>query len=97
MLKRVKVNVHVEEAAIGQFFQTPELQNDPQNHCVPVFDVLPVPDNKDEVIIAQLLLRPWDNPPFDSVNEVMDFFKQVIEVFSDRHTKIMTQLKIIFF
>ncbi|TCD66663.1 hypothetical protein EIP91_001081 [Steccherinum ochraceum] len=49
------------------------------NHCVPVEDVLPDPLDKDNALLIMPYLRRFDDPPFEAVQEVMDFIQQTLE------------------
>ena len=79
-LKAVRKSLHPYEADIGRFLSKEPLASDPKNHCVPILDVLQVPDQEDRIIIVMPMLRPFDNPRFDTFGEVIDFFRQVFEV-----------------
>jgi len=79
MLKIVNKSHHPYEADIGTFFSTQPLVSHPSNHCVPIYDVLQVPDNDNTIILVMPLLRRFDDPRFDTFGEVVAFFKQVFE------------------
>jgi hypothetical protein len=79
-LKIVKASIHPYEIDIGAFFSSPSLAHNPRNHCVPILEVLKVPDDDDMVIIVMPLLRYWDSPPFETVGEVVEFLRQLLEV-----------------
>lgn len=80
MLKRTRLSVHPFETDIGQYFSDPSISSDPKNHCVPFLDVLQAPDDDDLRIIVMPHLRSVDDPEFDTVGEVVEFFRQVFEV-----------------
>jgi hypothetical protein len=82
MLKQVKKADHPLEARIHRFLCSPdsELSMDPKNHCVPLLAVLDPPDQPDYLIFVMKLLRAYDEPDFDTVGEVVDFFQQIFEV-----------------
>lgn len=82
MLKSITRSSYPDEAASAQSFSIPERASDPKNHCVPIFEVLNVPDAPDEQILVMPLLRCYNDPPFERVADVVDFFRQVIEVCS---------------
>jgi hypothetical protein len=65
---------------IGRFLSSEPLASDPLNHCVPIYDVLQVPDDDDKVLLVMPLLRDYNSPRFDTFGEVLDFFKQIFEV-----------------
>ncbi|KAJ7625462.1 hypothetical protein B0H17DRAFT_1164387 [Mycena rosella] len=52
---------------------------DPRNYCVPIFEVLEVPDDEDFTILVMPLLRKYYQPRFDTVGEAVDFFGQIFE------------------
>ncbi|KAL1689597.1 hypothetical protein GGG16DRAFT_114840 [Schizophyllum commune] len=78
MLKRVN-KLHSNEVEITTSLSPLPLAKDPRNHCVPVYDVLEVPDDDDLQILVLPLLREYDDPPFDTVGEVVDCLRQVLE------------------
>lgn len=47
---------------------------------MPIYEVLDVPGDNDRQIIVMPMLRRYDDPPFESVADVVDFFRQTIEV-----------------
>jgi hypothetical protein len=47
---------------------------------VPIYDVLEPPGEADLNLIVMPLLRPFENPPFETVGEAVDFFGQVFQV-----------------
>jgi hypothetical protein len=54
--------------------------NDPTNHSVPILDTFEDSDNKLISYIVMPFLRLIDDPPFDRVEEVLDFVDQLLEV-----------------
>ncbi|KAI4520858.1 hypothetical protein K525DRAFT_285554 [Schizophyllum commune Loenen D] len=78
MLKRVNKQ-HSNEVDITTMLSSPSLAKDSRNHCVPVYDVLEIPDDDDLRILVLPLLRKYDDPPFDTVGEVVDCLRQVLE------------------
>jgi hypothetical protein len=79
-LKAVEKSLHPYEAEIGLFLSKEPLASDIHNHCVPILDILQVPDDQDRIIIVMPMLRRYDNPRFDTFGEAVDFFRQVFEV-----------------
>jgi serine/threonine protein kinase len=55
------------------------LASERHNHSVPIYEVLQVPDDQDKIILVMPLLRAFYDPPFDTIGEVVDFFRQVFE------------------
>jgi hypothetical protein len=79
-LKIISKSVHPFEADIGLFFSSGTLGPDPRNHCVPIYEVLQLPDDDDRIILVMPLLRDYFDPRFDTVGEVVEFFRQMFEV-----------------
>ena len=82
-LKWVSRTVHPYEQEISTMFSTQPLRSDPKNHCVPVSEVLDIPDTNDFLIVMPLLRR-FNDPRFKTVGEVVEFFRQLFEVCSTR-------------
>jgi len=80
MLKLIKKSVHPYEAEIGTFFSSEPLAANPRNHCVPILEVLQIPDDEDELFLVMPLLREHDDPRFDTIGEVVEFFRQIVVV-----------------
>ncbi|KAI0358587.1 hypothetical protein OH77DRAFT_1474343 [Trametes cingulata] len=85
MLKKVQKSVHPYEVAIGQYFSSGPISSDPRNHCCPLYDVLQDPKDDDLQIIVMPLLRRYNNPPFETIGEAVEFFRQVFEGLSFMH------------
>lgn len=79
-LKCIRPYNHPYEIETGKYFSTKEVASDPRNHCVPFYDVFDVPDDKDKVMFVMPALRMFDDPPFETVGEVIDFIRQILEV-----------------
>ena len=54
--------------------------DDNYNHTMPILEVLDDDEDKDICFIVTPLLRNIDDPPFETVNNVIDFVDQTIEV-----------------
>ena len=79
-LKIVRRSKNPEEVEIAQYLTSEPLRSDPCNHCVPIYDTLPVPDEDDLVIMVMPLLRSYTSPAFNTVGEVLECFRQIFEV-----------------
>jgi hypothetical protein len=79
-LKKISKSANPYETDIALFVSSESRSSDPTNHCIPVYEVLQVPDNKDLVILVMPFLRPYDDPRFDTVGEVLECYKQIIQV-----------------
>lgn len=78
IIKRIGRND--EESRINQILNTPELREDPRNHCVPIIEIFDDPDDNDISYLVMPLLRNADDPPFQYVKEIIDFVDQALEV-----------------
>ena len=54
--------------------------DDPMNHSVPILDTFGDPVDKSTSYLVMPFLRLIDNPPFEVVEEVLDFVDQILEV-----------------
>jgi serine/threonine protein kinase len=79
-MKFVKKDEHPYEVEIATFFSSRDLASDTKNHCIPIYDVLTVPDNPEMSILVMPLVRGFDSPPFQTIGEAVDFFGQFFEV-----------------
>ena len=81
-IKEVKTDS--EEFRIAQLLTQEDWINDPRNRCVPIVKLFE--DHKDPraSYIVMPFLRPMDDPPFESVKEIIDFVDQILEVRPDR-------------
>ena len=80
MLKHINCNIHPYEVEIGLYFSSEPLASHPRNHCVPIYEVLDIPNTDKEVIIVMPLLREFGDPRIKSIGEAVEFFRQVFEV-----------------
>ena len=65
------------EASILQLFAG---DTDPRNHCIPVDAVLRDEDSVGWLHCVSPFLRPFDDPAFEYVGEVVDCVDQLLEV-----------------
>ncbi|KAF9803611.1 hypothetical protein IEO21_09627 [Rhodonia placenta] len=79
VFKPVSTKDHPHEVEIGRMLSAEPLASDPRNHCVPIYDVLQLPDNAEKVLLVMPLLRPYNRPPFQTVGEAVEYFRQVFE------------------
>ena len=86
-MKCVIKSEHPYEVEIATFLSSEPLVANPQNHCIPIYDVLEVPDDPDKAILVMPLTRSFNRPRFQTVGEAIDFFSQFFEV---RSRRIMT-------
>lgn len=53
---------------------------EPKNHAAPVLDVFTDPFNPSLSLLVMPYLRPFNDPEFCTIGEVMDFVRQTLEV-----------------
>lgn len=79
-LKKIKTSLHPYEIDICRYFSSEPRASDPANRCVPVYEVLDVPDDPDYKLIVMPFLRKFYDPRFLTVGEAVEFFRQAFEV-----------------
>ncbi|TDL26469.1 hypothetical protein BD410DRAFT_715808 [Rickenella mellea] len=77
ILKKIPSNTS--ELANTKFFSLPELRGDSRNHCVPILDDFALDLEPELHIIVLPHLRPFDDPRFEIVSEVLNFIEQTLE------------------
>jgi hypothetical protein len=78
VIKRVQVGS--DEVAICRMLSSPELRKNPHNHAVPVLDYFAKDGESQRGFLVMPLLRKFDDPPFGTVREVVDFVRQILQV-----------------
>ncbi len=78
MLKKLIREEGPFELETNKLFSTEPLASDPRNHCVHLLDVIELPN--DPPIIVHPLLRPYDDPRFQTYGEFITFFSHICEV-----------------
>lgn len=79
MLKSVDMRVFRDEVAIMKFLNEEPQRSDSRNHCVPLLDILVPPNEPDRNIIVMPVCSMWDDPDFDTIGEVVDCIRQLLE------------------
>ena len=69
-----------QESRIALMFSTTGFNGDPRNHCVPVIDYFQDDNDVTVSFMVMPFLRGADNPPFETVGNVVDFVDQILEV-----------------
>lgn len=78
MLKKL-VNSSGKEATIGHLFSSEPQRSNPSNHCIPLLEVLSIPEEHTTFLVLPFL-SDWDNPPLETIGEAVAFFKQIFQV-----------------
>lgn len=68
------------EVDIGRYLSSEQMLRDSRNHCVPILDSFQDPFLPEIDYIVMPVLRPYDDPEFLAVGEVVDFTTQILEV-----------------
>ena len=61
-LKRINKSVHPHEADTRLYFSSGTLTSHTANHCVPIYEAIPLQDDADMVILVVPLLRAYEDP-----------------------------------
>lgn len=69
-----------DELRIAQMLVEEEWMTDPRNHCVRLKKVFQDHTNPNISYMVMPLLRPIDDPPFETVKEIIKFTDQILEV-----------------
>ncbi|KAI0669474.1 kinase-like domain-containing protein [Trametes maxima] len=72
-----------QELQIAQFLSSIQ---DRSNHCVQVIDVLEDPLDTSMALMVMQYLRPWNDPEFVMLGDVVDFVTQMLEGLSFLHS-----------
>ncbi|KAG5351722.1 hypothetical protein E4T56_gene3547 [Termitomyces sp. T112] len=79
-LKKINLRSnYTEEIEIGKLFSSLELRQDPRNHCVPILDVLYPPGETGLAFIVMPLLYTTQLAPFETLGEVIEYIRQILE------------------
>ncbi|KAG6873547.1 hypothetical protein C0995_014417 [Termitomyces sp. Mi166 len=70
---------YTEEIEIGKLLSSPELSQDPRNHCVPILDVLYPPGDAGLAFVVMPLLYNTQLAPFETIGEVVEYIRQIFE------------------
>jgi hypothetical protein len=69
------------ECLIVAEFSQPDVDERPENHCVPFHELFAVPGtSKSDYFLVTPLLRDYNQPDFDTVGQFVDFVGQMLEV-----------------
>lgn len=74
-----------DERFIAEYLSSPELQKDPHNHCVPVLEIISIPDDENHVLIVMPILLLVHSPAFHCLPEYIEALRQFLEVSVNLH------------
>ncbi|KAJ3871501.1 hypothetical protein F5051DRAFT_423278, partial [Lentinula edodes] len=70
------------EVQVGTLFSNDEHASNPSNHCIWILEVFSVPKIVDEVLLVMPWLWEVDSPSFQTIGEILQFTKEMIEKYS---------------
>jgi hypothetical protein len=79
MLKRLFPEEGPHELLIASMLSSPEVVQNPRNHCVPLLDIIEIPNSAQRLMVMPFL-RPFNNPHFETYGEFVAFLTQICEV-----------------
>ena len=69
-----------DEVQIMQYLTSRPLSSERDNHCVPLLAVLEPPSVPSQVILVMPVLRPYDDPDFETIGEGLECLRQILKV-----------------
>lgn len=78
-LKQVRKVFRPFEREIAEYFSG-EFASEPRNHHTPVYEFLESPHDPDLIIFVMPFLCAFDDAPFLTVGEAVDFLEQIFDV-----------------
>ncbi|KAG6897748.1 hypothetical protein C0992_011676 [Termitomyces sp. T32_za158] len=79
VLKEIELDSNPEEIFIGKLFSSGKLNNHPKNHCVRFLDVIEPYEGSGSAFVVMPYLLKTTNPPFQTIGEVVAYFRQIFE------------------
>ncbi|KAF8978552.1 kinase-like domain-containing protein [Cyathus striatus] len=77
-----------DEPKLASFFSSEALHQHSHNHCVPILDAFRDPFSSNMDFIVMPALRPFNDPEFANVDEVVDFVTQILEGLDFMHSNL---------
>lgn len=74
------VTKRTQEVDVARYLSSDELRRNTENHCVAIYDYFQDPFNPEVDYLVMPVLRPFNDPDFWAVGEVVDFATQILEV-----------------
>jgi len=85
-LKQIEPSQYADEVDIGRMFSSEPIASDSRNHCIPIYEVLRVPDDDDLVLLVMPMLHAYDTIPFVTIGEAVEFIRQIFEGLQFMHS-----------
>jgi len=81
MLKRVNARKKMKEVEMARRLLTEPYLSDPCNHCIPIYDILTLPEEDGTVLLVMPFVYPWElQPKLKTIGETVEFLRQIFEV-----------------
>lgn len=87
-----KIKPDSDELQLLQYLSSPEQLQDPQNHCVPLLDVIHDPSDPQTCFVVMPYLRYIDHPPLEFVEDLLECGEQILEVSAPAPTFLIPSL-----
>ncbi|KDQ17700.1 hypothetical protein BOTBODRAFT_29859 [Botryobasidium botryosum FD-172 SS1] len=87
VLKKLHRIDDAKEVEITRYFSQERFLHEERNHCVPLLDVIDPEDETNIIYIVLPLLLYFDEPIFESVDDAVDFVRQMLEGLAFMHEK----------
>ncbi|KAF8996494.1 hypothetical protein BDQ17DRAFT_1514116 [Cyathus striatus] len=78
-LKKVDVSENPDEVGIGCFFSSDLLAAQSKNQCIPLYDVIRIPDSPGHVLLVMPMMVRFYEPRFANIGEIVEFIRQLFE------------------
>ena len=79
-MTRRTLAIITKELEIAKFFSSEDKMRDRRNHCAPVLEYFEDEKLPEYGVLVTPLYREFDRPEFDSIDEVLEFIGQTLEV-----------------
>ncbi|KAK7448867.1 hypothetical protein VKT23_013597 [Stygiomarasmius scandens] len=80
MLKRISIKNNPRELAMARLLHSEPYRSDPRNHCIPIHEILSLPDEEEAVLLVMPFLYGWRvEPKLETVGETVEFLRQIFE------------------
>ncbi|KAF8517443.1 hypothetical protein BU17DRAFT_12518, partial [Hysterangium stoloniferum] len=78
-LKKISLSKHGNEFSIATHFSSKLLASEPQNHCIPVVEVIKIPKDKNIVVLVFPNFLSLRDAKFETRDDIMEFLGQIFE------------------
>ncbi|KAF8527648.1 hypothetical protein BU17DRAFT_39570, partial [Hysterangium stoloniferum] len=78
-LKKISLSKHGNEFSIATHFSSKLLASEPQNHCIPVVEVIKIPKDESIVVLVFPNFLSLRDAKFETRDDIMEFLGQIFE------------------